>query len=88
MAAEATVTIREPAHRLPVRDEVDVLLAGGGLGGIAAALAAVRSGARTLLVERNSFPGGTATAGMFRLMFRGCRRRCGVKEWCLRVVDW
>jgi choline dehydrogenase-like flavoprotein len=44
--------------------ETDVLVAGGGLGGIAAALASARAGAKTILVERNTYPGGVATAGM------------------------
>ena len=57
-------TVLEPARHIPVRDEVDVLVAGGGLGGVSAAVAAARAGARTLLVERNGFPGGVATAGM------------------------
>jgi len=42
----------------------DVLVCGGGLGGVAAAIAAARAGAKTLLVERNSYLGGVATAGM------------------------
>jgi hypothetical protein len=44
--------------------EVDVLVVGGGNAGCAAALAAARSGARTTLVERYGFLGGTATAAM------------------------
>jgi hypothetical protein len=44
--------------------ETDVLVAGAGLGGVAAALASARAGARTILVERNTYPGGVATAGM------------------------
>src|SRR5580698_6481689 len=43
---------------------VDVLVVGGGNAGCAAALAAARHGARTLLVERYGFLGGTATAAM------------------------
>jgi hypothetical protein len=46
------------------RGPYDVLIAGGGNAGCAAALAAARSGARTLLVERYGFLGGTATAAM------------------------
>jgi len=42
----------------------DVLVIGGGNAGCAAALAAARAGARTLLVERYGFLGGTATAAM------------------------
>ncbi len=41
-----------------------VLVIGGGNAGCAAALAAARHGARTLLVERYGFLGGTATAAM------------------------
>jgi hypothetical protein len=46
------------------REPYDVLVAGGGNAGCAAALAAARHGARTLLVERYGFLGGTATAAM------------------------
>ena len=42
----------------------DVLVVGGGLGGVAAAIAAARAGARTILMERNTCLGGVATAGM------------------------
>ncbi len=44
--------------------EYDVLVIGGGNAGCAAALASARHGARTLLVERYGFLGGTATASM------------------------
>jgi ribulose 1,5-bisphosphate synthetase/thiazole synthase len=56
--------IIEPGRKTHVRAEVDVLVAGGGLAGVSAAVAAARAGARTMLIERNSFPGGVATAGM------------------------
>ncbi len=42
----------------------DVLVVGGGNAGCAAAIAAARHGAATLLVERYGFLGGTATASM------------------------
>ena len=58
------MTVHVPAVAAPVAAEVDVLVCGGGLGGVAAATAAARAGARTLLVERNSYLGGVATAGM------------------------
>ncbi len=42
--------------------ETDVLVCGGGCAGLAAALAAARNGAKTLLVERAGFAGGIITA--------------------------
>ncbi len=56
--------ILEPEREIPVAAEVDVLVAGGGAAGLAAALAAARQGASTLLVERNAFLGGAATANL------------------------
>jgi hypothetical protein len=41
----------------------DVLVAGGGLAGVAAAVAAARTGAHTLLVEQNGFLGGQGVMG-------------------------
>ena len=52
----------EPARRTPLLDEVDVLVLGGGPAGIAAACAAARGGASTLLIERYGFLGGMGTA--------------------------
>jgi ribulose 1,5-bisphosphate synthetase/thiazole synthase len=49
---------------IPVYKKVDVVVAGGGPGGIGAAISAARNGADTLLVERHSFPGGMATASL------------------------
>src|SRR5580698_3120137 len=52
-------------HKTPnSRHRVDVLVVGGGNAGCAAAIAAARHGARTRLLERYGFLGGTATAAM------------------------
>jgi len=47
---------------IKVHSESDVVVAGGGPSGLIAALAAARSGAKTLLVEQYGFLGGMATA--------------------------
>ena len=52
----------EPPKRLPVR-HFDVLVAGAGTAGVVAAVAAVRQGAKTIVVERKGYPGGTVTEG-------------------------
>lgn len=44
-----------------VEEEFDVVVVGGGAGGLGAAVGAARCGARTLLVERYGFLGGAAT---------------------------
>ncbi|MFA6959406.1 MAG: FAD-dependent oxidoreductase [Opitutaceae bacterium] len=54
----------EPAKKLPVVAECDVLVVGGGPGGIGAAVSAARNGAKTILVERFGSFGGTWTAGI------------------------
>ncbi|MDL2205492.1 FAD-dependent oxidoreductase [Eubacteriales bacterium OttesenSCG-928-N13] len=47
-----------------MKERYDVIVAGGGPAGIAAALSAARNGAHTLLVERYGFLGGMLTAGL------------------------
>jgi hypothetical protein len=53
---------REAPRDLPVR-KFDVLVAGGGTAGVVAALAAARQGAKTMLIERKGYTGGTVTEG-------------------------
>ncbi len=56
-------TVQEAARSLPVYDRADVLVVGGGSAGTAAALAAARQGARTILLERYGYLGGLASGG-------------------------
>lgn len=55
--------IMEPAQSLPVAGTYDVVVLGGGIAGIAAALAAARAGAKVCLVEKFCALGGLATLG-------------------------
>jgi thioredoxin reductase len=57
-------TIVEEARETEIGGEYDVIVVGGGPAGIAAPVAATRSGAKTLLHERYGFLDGAATAGM------------------------
>ncbi len=64
-------TVHETLHT-PVTHTCDVLVAGGGIGGIAAALAAARQGKRVTLLERGFMLGGLATAGLIIIYLPLC----------------
>ena len=51
-------------NNIPDTLESDVVVVGGGPAGLCAAVAAARGGAKVILVEKNAFCGGMATAGM------------------------
>ncbi len=53
--------------------DVDVLVIGGGTAGIGAAIAAARTGVRTLIVERYGFLGGVANVGLCLHTFHSSR---------------
>jgi hypothetical protein len=53
-----------PSASIPVAREVDVLVIGGGASGIAAAIAAAKGGAQTMLVEQRGFLGGMGTVAL------------------------
>ncbi len=66
--------IAEPARQTPVHAACDVLVVGGGPAGTAAAVAAARLGARTILLERHNHLGGLSTGGLV--------------VWIDRMTDW
>ena len=71
-AAEARTASRPP------RREYDVVVAGGGIGGIAAAIQAARLGASVLVVEPSDGIGGQATAAGVSTMDDLSRLRSGI----------
>lgn len=60
MATELIESVTLPRRRTPVYKSVDVLVCGGGVAGVCAAVTAARAGANVLLVERNVVLGGNA----------------------------
>ena len=61
-------TITEPKREIHIFAEAAVVVCGGGPGGLPAAIAAARHGAKVLLIERYGFLGGLATAGLIAPM--------------------
>jgi len=59
---DSSDTYTEGSQQLPV-SRMDVVVVGGGTGGVVAALAAARNGAKTMLVEVKGYTGGTVTEG-------------------------
>jgi hypothetical protein len=56
-----SATYREPAREIPVSHDVDVVVAGGGTAGTAAAVCAARLGLSVAMVEQTAIPGGMVT---------------------------
>ena len=54
--------VEEPSRKTPVYGDYEVVVVGGGPAGIAAAIAAGRSGRSTICIERYGFCGGAGTA--------------------------
>ena len=58
------MTYQMKAREIPLYDGYDVIVAGGGPAGIAAAVSAAREGAKTLLIEATGALGGMSTMGL------------------------
>ena len=64
--------VEESAKSVEIKGAYDVIVVGGGIAGISAALAASRTGAKTLLIEKGYMLGGLATAGLVTIYLPLC----------------
>jgi 2-polyprenyl-6-methoxyphenol hydroxylase-like FAD-dependent oxidoreductase len=67
--------ILEPAREIPMVADYDVVVVGGGMAGVAAAIAAARNSARVCLIERTCALGGLATLGNIAVWLPLCDGR-------------
>lgn len=54
-------------EKIPVYGEYDVVVVGGGMAGVGAALASAKMGAKTIIIENTSALGGLATMGLVNI---------------------
>ena len=62
-------------EKIPIRGQYDLLVAGGGVAGVAAALSAARMGKKVLLLEKSQKLGGLATLGLINFFVPMCNGR-------------
>ncbi|KUO61731.1 MAG: hypothetical protein APF84_15175 [Gracilibacter sp. BRH_c7a] len=72
-------SITEPQQEISILDRADVVIGGGGVAGLGAAIASAREGVKTILIETNGFLGGVATSNMMQALC-GCRGMSGIME--------
>jgi len=83
-------SMREPARDVKVAARADVVVVGGGPAGMAAAFAAARNGASTVMLERYSHLGGLASGGMVLVlddMWDSHLREISVRGVCLNLIE-
>ena len=60
---------------IPVKKQYDVIVCGGGVAGVAAAVSAAKNGLSTLLLEKSNILGGLGTLGLINLFVPMCNGR-------------
>src|SRR5438105_4815565 len=83
-------TVREPGRDVKVAAQADVVVVGGGPAGMAAAFAAARNGASTLLLERYNHLGGLASGGMVLVlddMWDANLHEISVRGICMDLIE-
>lgn len=80
--------IDEPAGKVPVVAESDLVVVGGGPAGIAAAVAGARNGLSVTLLERYPYLGGLASGGMVLVLDDMCNgNEVTVRGLCSELID-
>ena len=69
----APKTVSLQVNEIPIKFETDVIVVGGGSGGIGAAIAAARNGAQVILVEQSNHLGGLAAHGLVSVFMNSDR---------------
>jgi heterodisulfide reductase subunit A-like polyferredoxin len=77
----------EQKRKVPIVEDIDILVVGGGMAGVGAAVAAGRMGLKTIIVEYFGCLGGNGTSGMVnnfcgyatvgQVEYRSCRESVG-----------
>jgi len=65
----------EYKKQVPVKKGYDVIVCGGGIAGVAAAVSAAKNGLSTLLLEKSNMLGGLGTLGLINLFVPMCNGR-------------
>ena len=63
------------AKKLEAKKSYDVIVAGGGVAGVAAAVTSAKNGLKTLLIEKSNILGGLGTLGLINLFVPMCNGR-------------
>jgi len=78
--------VAEPARDVPVADSSDVVVCGAGPAGVAAAIAAARTGASVRLIENHGQLGGIWTSGLLSWIIDAAKKR-GLMEQIVQRLD-
>ncbi|MCX6908719.1 MAG: FAD-dependent oxidoreductase [Verrucomicrobia bacterium] len=85
----AKATPLEPTPAAQLKDSYDIIIAGGGTGGVGAAVQAARMGRSVLLLEETDWVGGQMNAAAVTSMDEGrtlCRERGLYRELCALIM--
>ena len=63
------------SKKVPLKKTYDVVVCGGGVAGVAAAVSAAKNGCSTLLLEKSNILGGLGTLGLVNLFVPMCNGR-------------